>query len=131
MKQQNLFGDDFEIKEESQYTSKINLPTYEPSRLKPDIFLLCDTLKSNKLIREIEQSEIMVEEKKFLIEAAKRHTVFNYELIADYYVHASPEMQKLMEKSALVLIDFNSAFVNGYIQLANDLAQQHLEKYGE
>lgn len=49
MKQQNLFGDEFEVKEKSQYTSTINLPTYTPSRLKPDVFILCDTLKNTGL----------------------------------------------------------------------------------
>ena len=53
--------------------------------------------------------------------AATRHIVFNYAKIADYYAHAGEEMQNLMEKSALVLIDIDDAIANGYIQLSKDI----------
>lgn len=131
MKQHNLFGEEFEKKEESQYTSKINLPTYNPKNKQPHILELYDNSKTKRLILEIESSTVSEEEKRFLIEAAKRHTVFFYEKIADYYAHTSPEMQKLMERSALVIIDFNKAYSNGYIQLAQDLANQYFETHGE
>lgn len=127
MKQTNLFGAEFEVKEESEYTSVITLPTYTPRGIKPHILECYDFKKSNRLINEINTSELPEDEKKFLIEAAKRHTVFNYERIADYYAQASPEMQKFMERSALVVIDFNKAYAFGYIQLANELANQYLK----
>ena len=53
--------------------------------------------------------------------AASRHIVFNYSKIADYYAHASVEMQELMEQSALVLIDIDDAIANGYVQLSKDI----------
>lgn len=34
---------------------------------------------------------------------------------------AEPEVQKLFEKSALVIIDVNDAIANGYVQLATDI----------
>ena len=40
---------------------------------------------------------------------------------AEYYAHAEPEVQKLFEKSALVIIDVNDAIANGYVQLATDI----------
>lgn len=43
------------------------------------------------------------------------------ELIAEYYAHATPEMQRLMEKSALVIIDINNAIANGYASLFADV----------
>lgn len=42
---------------------------------------------------------------------------FNYSKIADYYSNASEEMQILMEKSALVIIDIDDAIANGYVKL--------------
>jgi hypothetical protein len=69
------------------------------------------------------------EEKAFLIEAAKRHNVFNYKLIADYYAHASGEMQHLMEHSALVIIDFADAIQYGYVKLADEIQNQYLNEY--
>ena len=70
-------------------------------------------------------------EKEFLIEAAKRHSVFNYEKIADYYAHSNPEMQQLMEKSALIIIDFEKAIQLGYVKLCEEIKSQYLEEYGE
>jgi len=69
------------------------------------------------LKRKIEISNVSEEEKKFLTMAATRHLQFNYSLIAEYYAHASKEMQELMEQSALVIIDFEDAIKNGYTQL--------------
>ena len=52
-----------------------------------------------------------------MIEAAKRHTIFDYRKIAEYYAYATAEMQRLMERSALVIIDVNDAIANGYAVL--------------
>jgi hypothetical protein len=59
-----------------------------------------------------------------LQQAAQRHTVFDYENIAEFYAHAEPEIQELMERSALVIIDFNQAIENGYIQLSEQIMKQ-------
>jgi hypothetical protein len=58
-----------------------------------------------------------------------RHIVFDYQKIADYYAHASKEIQELMEKSALVIIDFNKAIQNGYVKLSHEIAKQYGEDY--
>lgn len=131
-KQRNLFGNIFAPKEEEQkYTLKIEPPTYEPTTLKPSIRELYNKSKTRELIHEIKDSNLPIEEKAFLLTAAERHTVFNYEKIADYYASASKEMQALMEKSALVIIDFDKAIENGYIQLCTKLYHQFLEEYEE
>jgi hypothetical protein len=131
MKQKTLFDDEFEIKTESQYTSKIKTPVYEPKNKKPHLLELFDDRKTKRIIQEINNSNLPKDEKNFLIEAAKRHTVFNYQKIADYYAHASKEMQELMERQALVIIDFNKAYQYGYIKLAHDVANQYFDNYGE
>ena len=48
--------------------------------------------------------------------------VFNYKNIAEYYAHASKEIQELMEKSALVIIDVDDAIANGYVKLSETIA---------
>ena len=130
MKQYNLFGRKKQ-EEDSKYTSKIKAPIYEPKNKKPHIMELCDKSKTLRLIREIDNSGLSIEEKTFLLDAARRHNVFNYEKIADYYAHSSKEMQKLMEHSALVIIDFEKAIQLGYVQLSNEIKSQYLEEYGE
>lgn len=130
MKQESLFEDEF-VNEEEVYTSHIVTPVYKPRNKTPHILELIDTSKSMRLINEINNSNLNELEKKFLIESAKRHNVFNYEKIADYYATANPEMQKYMERSVLVIVDFNKAYENGYINLANELANQYFDNYGK
>jgi hypothetical protein len=129
MKQYKMFGES--EKEEKKYSGKVEAPLYEPKNKQPHIIELVDRSKTHRLIREIEQSNISFDEKKFLVDAARRHNVFNYEKVADYYAHASKEMQELMERSALVIIDFEKAIELGYVNLCEEIKKQYLEEYGE
>jgi hypothetical protein len=132
MKQINLFGQEFAINEnEQKYSSKIEAPIYEPKNKKPHILELHDKSKTHRLMKEIENSNLSYDEKMFLMDAARRHTVFNYEKIADYYANSSKEMQHLMERSALVIIDFEKAIEYGYIKLCDEIRKQYLEEYGK
>ena len=132
MKQINLFGTQFKQDEsEKKYSSKIESPIYEPKNKKPHIIELCDKSKTHRLIKEIDESNLGFDEKMFLIDAARRHNVFNYEKIADYYAHSSKEMQHLMERSGLVIIDFEKAIQYGFVKLCDEIRTQYLEEYGE
>lgn len=106
------------VDEENKYTMETKIPQYQITGECPVISEMIDTEKSDELIAEILEADgITDEEKQFLIEAARRHTIFNYRNIAEYYAHANPEMQSLMERSALVIIDFDNAISNGYASL--------------
>lgn len=108
--------------EDNTYTMKTNIPQYEITGECPTIAEMLDKEKSKELIAEIEKAEgITEEERQFLKDAAGRHNVFNYRNIAEYYAHATPEMQRLMEKSALVIIDIDNAIANGYASLFADV----------
>jgi len=106
--------------QEGSYTDKIEPPTYEPKGEKPEIKELVNTSKTEELRAEIEESELNKKEKEFLLKAAERHNRFDYEKIADFYAHSRPEVQELMEKSALVIIDFEDAVENGYIEFIKE-----------
>lgn len=131
MKQTNLFGKDLEEEKQSKYSNKIDTPIYEPKNSKPHILELLNKQKTQRLMKEIEQSNLPYDEKMFLMDAAKRHIVFNYEKIADYYAHSSVEMQRLMERSGLVIIDFEKAIELGYVKLCEEIKSQYLEEYNE
>lgn len=132
MKQINLFGSLFAPKDENKkYSTKVETPLYEPKEKKPHILELYDKSKTDRLIAEIMASSLPEDEKKFLITASQRHVVFNYEKIADYYAHSSKEMQFLMERSALVILDFEKAVQYGYVKLCDEIRSQYLEEYGE
>lgn len=105
------------------YTKKSQVPQYTPSAVAPHISALTNYTKYSELVKEINESNVSEEEKKFLRYAASRHIVFNYSKIADYYAHSGVEMQRLMEKSALVIVDIDDAIANGYVKLSKDIEE--------
>ena len=106
---------------ESQYTNKITAPIYEPKGEKPPIRELSDKTKTNELCSEIEKAELPEDVRGFLLTAAQRHTVFNFRNIAEFYCHASADVQHLMERSGLIIIDMDKAIVNGFVHLSERL----------
>ena len=114
-------GEEGEEAEGTIYTSETRLPQYTPVGEEVTEQDLYDSRKTDALILEIEGADIPKEQKDFLIMAANRHTVFNYRKIAEYYAVASPEVQRLMERSALVLIDLDDAIANGFTALTATL----------
>ena len=114
-----------------EYSKKIDTPIYSPKGDCPDIATLVDKEKVDELIKKIYESDVSEEEKKFLLDAARRHMVFDYHAIAEYYCHATPAMQALMESSALVIIDFNKAIEGGYVSLSEKLQNIYAESYPE
>jgi uncharacterized protein YjgD (DUF1641 family) len=109
---------------EKKYTEKTDIPQYEPTDKEWELNDLYDDEKKQQLIDEINQADIEVEVKEFLKMAAYRHVKFNYKRIADFYAKADKEIQELMEKSALVIIDYEDAIKNGY-SLLNSMAGEY------
>ena len=105
------------------YTADSRLPQYTPTGETVHENDLYDDVKTTSLIAEIEGSSLTREQKDFLKMAAYRHTVFNYRKIAEYYAVADPEMQSLMERSALVVIDMEDAIANGFTALTETLEE--------
>ena len=125
----DVWENEDDVKEEEVYTKNIEAPTYEPKNEKPKEEELYNEDKVKELIKKIGLSNIEKEEKEFLIKAAYRHTVFNYQSIADFYAHSNKEVQELMEDSALVIIDFNKAIKNGYVILTKKLQDVYNAEY--
>jgi len=112
----SLFGFDEDVNAGAYYDGVIS-PTYEIKGDTPDLSELVDGLKAGELIAEIEASDVDEDIRAFLIKAAYRHYVFNYGKIAEYYAAAPKEVQDLMERSALVIIDYNKAIEYGFVRL--------------
>jgi len=124
-----LFGAGSAEPQEQKYTKKIETPIYEPSHAAPHLLELCDATKTRRLLSEIDAADIPEDEKRFLRMAAWRHAVFHYEKIADYYAHATLATQRLMEESALVIVDFDAAIERGFVRLCDEIQAQFLEEY--
>lgn len=123
----------FEVKkkeEDKKYSRKVLAPQYLPSANCPELYELCDKSKYVDLLGRINTSDVPDEIKEFLRLGATRHIVFNYSKIADYYAHATPEVQRLMEESALVIIDIDDAIMNGYVKLSKNI-KEIMNKTGE
>lgn len=107
----------------SRYTDKIDILHYKPTGHKPKISELIEESKAHELLKDIILSKVSLEEQEFLTKATYRHLAFNYRKIAEYYATASKEMQELMEKSALVIIDYDDAIKNGYVKLSKRIKE--------
>ena len=105
------------------YTRKIEAPIYEPKGEKPEPADLLNDEKTRALVAEIRAAKLPKDVAAFLEAAAQRHTVFNFRRIADFYAHSDAGVQRLMEKSALVIIDFNQAIEYGFVRLTKKLGE--------
>ena len=108
-------------KQDDKYSAETKIPQYEPKGNQPEVKSLIDTSRLDKLLDEINKSNVSKAEKHFLEVAAYRHAVIDFDKVADYYAGASAEMQSLMEHNALVIIDINDAIANGFVQLSSKL----------
>ena len=122
-----MLGAEEEI--DNTYSRKIEAPIYTPKGDKPALSDLYDEARTKELYAEIETADIPEEEKQFLRIAANRHTVLNFKRIAEYYSHSPAPVQRLMENSALVIIDFKRAIELGYVKLSEEIAAQYLKDY--
>ena len=121
------FNDEDEDAEE--YSTKVDSPIYEPSDEQPALDELVDGDKVTELLKNIDNASIPEEIKLFLRVAAARHYKFNYSKIADYYAHASGQVQSLFEESALVIIDFDKAIEHGYIEMSDKIRAVYKEEH--
>lgn len=120
--------DEEEEKEaENPYTMKIDAPIYTPNDERPDFEEMYSTEKRDELVARIKRAKIDAETRKFLLEAANRHIVFNYSKIADFYCNAPKEVQELMESSCLVIIDYGKAIEEGYVEISEGIRDAMME----
>lgn len=125
---QELAGDDesaafSEDAEGSPYTHKIKTPVYEPKGNCPPLSDLADQERFVRLEADIAAADLDDDVAAFLRLAATRHVRFDYQEIAEFYCHASPKVQRLMEDSALVVIDFDRAVELGFVRLTERMRE--------
>lgn len=114
---------------DNPYTSKIESPVYTPTLdKKPNTDELVDTEKASELVARIKASKADGKTKAFLMLAAQRHLVFDYAMIAEFYAHSDKETQRLMEESALVIVDFKKAIENGFVAMTIEINE--IQKQG-
>ena len=107
----------------SEYSQAVKVPHYLIVGEQPAPNELYDNTHTERLRDSIQQIEMPDDVKHFLLLASHRHTVFDYQKIAEYYPHATAEVQQLMEESALIIIDSEDAIANGYAKFAKTMQE--------
>lgn len=113
------------------YTTKIDTPVYVPAEVVPEISELYDDEKTLRLKKKIKNSSLPPEVENFLLSASERHTIFNFNKIADYYAGSGAEIQALFEESALVIIDYEKAIEHGFVHLTKKMVDIVYSEEGE
>jgi ParB-like chromosome segregation protein Spo0J len=116
----NLFGD--EERRENYPPPNLEAPVYKPTGERPAIKDLFDVEKAEALRAEVVAAGLPGELANFLEAAATRHIVFDFRSIAEYYAHAPVDVQQLIERSGLVIIDFDKAIEHGFVSLQGRIA---------
>lgn len=112
-----------EVEPENRFSTETKIPQYNVEDIDVTYNEMIDCEKYNILMEQIENADINEEDKKFLELAATRHIRFNYKKIAEFYAKSDKKVQDLMEKSALVFIDFNDAIANGFVKLTSKISE--------
>lgn len=116
--------------EEENYSRKIEIPIYEIKEQScPSLDSLYNRDKYDIIVNDIKNSNIDEDLKNFLILAASRHIVFDFETIAEYYSWMDKDIKNLFEEQALVIIDFNKAIEKSFVDLTNNISKIYLEDY--
>ena len=111
---------------EEKYTGKFSIPPFEPSDEDISLDDCIDVDKYVMLLEEINDSfkkgEIASNEAKFLKLCATRWIKFHYGRTAQWYAtKAGEDAKRLLEKSAMILIDLDKAIEYGIAKGANDI----------
>jgi len=85
---------------------------------------LYDTSRYEELIEAIDAANVPEELDEFLRFAAQRHIVFDYENIAEYFAHADAKTQRIMELLTLVIVDYDQAVEQGFVNFAQSVKEE-------
>jgi len=114
-----LLGDDLPSQ---KYTTLIRGLIYEPHMATPPaVSSLYDDTKLKALLARIDAMQMSRELAYFLRLAAHRFVRFRFDLIAEYYAHASDDIKQIMRELVLVIVDYDDAIAAGVVKLSKEL----------
>lgn len=127
--ERGLEGTGYDVEElddllrELEDPKQINTSQYEIVGDEPDVAELVNMDKVNELYASIAEQTMPDEIRNFLNAAAWRHAKFDYKKIAEFYAHQTPEVQRLMEQSVLIIIDVEDETDNGYTKFSQTIEE--------
>lgn len=130
-----LIGWDFPLdkmaKKVADYSRKIESPIYMPTGLKiDDVRSLYDETEVNEIEEKIRQADIPEDVREMLIKSAQRFRRFDFGRVAEYYSQCKDQViRDLMERTAMVIVDFGRAIEDGFVELAEEIRNEYLKEY--
>ena len=117
--------------DDETYTTKINIPKYEPKGENVAICEMFNDTKEKELKDVVRAKCGNSELRNFLLKACDRFCVFDFRNIAEYYSQADDETKKLFEMLGLVIVDYEQAISNGFVELNKDMMELQRQEYDE
>lgn len=106
---------------------KVDSPTYEPTGAQVNASDLYNTNDTETLIEEIKSNKFEPEVEKMLLAAAERFTIFDFAKAAEYYSQSKDKnVRKMMERLALVIVDYDSAIEYGFVKLQDGIMDERV-----
>lgn len=113
----------------NKYVDNVVAPVYEMTGVCPFVGELYSSETAELMLAEIDAAGLPEDVAKFLRFAAMRHVVFNFAEIAEFYAHADAKTQRLMERSALVIVDFDKAVEYGFARVIRRLQTVYNDEF--
>ncbi len=130
-----MIGWDFPIdkmaKKVTEYSRKIESPIYQPTGLKiDDARSLYDESEVKELETLIKDADVPDDVREMLMASAQRFRRFDFGRVAEYYSQCNdPVVKNLMERTAMVIVDFGRAIEDGFVELAEEIRNEYLKEY--
>lgn len=130
-----LIGWDFPMdkmaKKVADYSRKIESPIYQPTGMKiEDARSLYDDSEVKEIEQLIKDTELPDDVREMLMKSAQRFRRFDFGRVAEYYSQCKDEAtRRLMERTAMVIVDFGRAIEHGFVELCEEIRDEYLKEY--
>ena len=105
-----------------KYTKLIRGLIYKPRMANPPaVSSLYNDAKLKALLAQIDALQLPQDLAYFFRLAAHRFVRFRFDLIAEYYAHASEDIKQIMRELVLVIVDHDDAIEDGVLKLSKEL----------
>lgn len=122
---------DVMTKKVAEYSRKIESPIYVPTGDPiDDVATLYEETEVLEMQEQIRAADIPDDIRELLMKSAERFRRFNFDRVAEYYSQCEDEtVRALMERTAMVVVDFKQAIEKGFVVLADDVMNEYMKEY--
>lgn len=117
----------------SEYCRKVESPVYVPTgEVIASVAELYDETQVKELQAYIKAAKMPKDVRDMLMKSAERFRRFDFAKVAEYYSQCKDNaIRSLMERLAMVIVDFGGAVENGFVELTDRITEEYLKEYGD